>query len=391
MSRGTICAVPTAKHQPAPAAGKEPRGGPNPKPSAGSAPGPLAQAFALNGLVQRKCACGGGSCPRCSGSGKRGTYFGGMLLAQPKCGGCGADKPCACEAPLAQPKAEGADSGTSAAALVPAGGSPLPQALRARFEPTFGRTFEDVRVHSGPEAARVARAQSAQAFTVGRDIVFGEGHYAPGSPRGDALLAHELAHVVQQGGRRHTATDASPALEHEADAAADRAMAGRFVGELTPVAPGVQRKPVDADNPPRTNLWATVEGLNFRPLEPAEWRAGEIGPQFYEIIVFRLAGPKRYTKELARAAWQEVQANQSQLSKKKRIAKGDGKETVQVLSVDLRIALLLLEFLREGGGKVDIDPETEAVLQIGRGALLMYLGHSFGEVLPKWYSERIFR
>ncbi|CAG9259673.1 hypothetical protein PUN4_340053 [Paraburkholderia unamae] len=77
-------------------------------------------------------------------------------------------------------------------------GRPLDAAARAFFEPRFARDFSAVRIHEGGVADTAARAVSARAFTLGRDIVFGGGHYAPHTARGRHLLAHELAHVVQQ-------------------------------------------------------------------------------------------------------------------------------------------------------------------------------------------------
>ncbi len=66
------------------------------------------------------------------------------------------------------------------------------------MEPRFGHDFSRVRVHSDAAAAESARDVNARAYTVGRDIVFGEGDYALGTNDGQRLLAHELAHVVQQ-------------------------------------------------------------------------------------------------------------------------------------------------------------------------------------------------
>lgn len=74
----------------------------------------------------------------------------------------------------------------------------LPQSTRAIFEPTFGFDFSDIRVHSDDTAARSAQQMGAPAYAVGRHIVFGSGCYDPTSRRGWALLAHELAHTVQQ-------------------------------------------------------------------------------------------------------------------------------------------------------------------------------------------------
>jgi hypothetical protein len=79
-------------------------------------------------------------------------------------------------------------------------GSVLDPRARAFMEARFGCDFGHVRVHQGKKAADSARAVNAQAYTVGSDVVFGPGRYAPGTEHGRHLLAHELAHVVQQSG-----------------------------------------------------------------------------------------------------------------------------------------------------------------------------------------------
>ena len=78
-------------------------------------------------------------------------------------------------------------------------GRPLDRAAREFFEPRFGRDFSEVRIHAGERPAAAARAISARAFTLGLDITFGDGEYAPDTSDGRRLLAHELTHVVQQG------------------------------------------------------------------------------------------------------------------------------------------------------------------------------------------------
>src|SRR5271166_986647 len=77
-------------------------------------------------------------------------------------------------------------------------GEPLDPASRAYFEPRFGRDFGQVRIHAGPAAARSARDIGALAYTSGANIAFDTGRFAPGTRDGRLLLAHELAHVVQQ-------------------------------------------------------------------------------------------------------------------------------------------------------------------------------------------------
>ncbi len=78
------------------------------------------------------------------------------------------------------------------------GGQPLPLTIRNFFEPRFGADFSHVRVHTDARAAASARSVNAIALTVGRDVVFGVGQYAPDTETGRRLLAHELTHVVQQ-------------------------------------------------------------------------------------------------------------------------------------------------------------------------------------------------
>ena len=78
------------------------------------------------------------------------------------------------------------------------GGQPLPGTVRSFFEPRFGHDFSRVRVHADVNAAELAKGAHALAYTVGRDIVFGSGQYAPGTREGRQLIAHELSHVIQQ-------------------------------------------------------------------------------------------------------------------------------------------------------------------------------------------------
>ena len=78
------------------------------------------------------------------------------------------------------------------------GGQALPKSTRAFFESRFGSDFRQVRVHTNRSAAEMAMFLNAYAFTSGPNIVFGAGQYAPGTPEGQRLLAHELIHVIQQ-------------------------------------------------------------------------------------------------------------------------------------------------------------------------------------------------
>jgi hypothetical protein len=101
-------------------------------------------------------------------------------------------------------KAIGSAESAKAPAIVPSllqsPGQPLATTTRAFFEPRFGRDFGNVRIHYGDRAHEAARSVHARAFTLGNDIVFRDGEYAPQSDRGKRLLAHELAHVEQNTG-----------------------------------------------------------------------------------------------------------------------------------------------------------------------------------------------
>jgi hypothetical protein len=115
------------------------------------------------------------------------------------------------------------------------GGSPLDPGARSFLEGRMGADFSDVRVHTGPAADESARSIGAQAYTVGTDVVFGGGAYQPDSPSGRHVLAHELAHVIQQKagpvegtpiGGGVSVSHPSDRFEQAAAQAADRAMAG---------------------------------------------------------------------------------------------------------------------------------------------------------------------
>lgn len=112
-------------------------------------------------------------------------------------------------------------------------GQPLDGETRDSMERAFGRDLGNVRTHTGPEAERASDALGARAFTAGGDIYFGRGQYQPGTAEGDRLLAHELAHTVQQSNApapspqsKLTVSDPGDADEREAEAVAQRVAHG---------------------------------------------------------------------------------------------------------------------------------------------------------------------
>ena len=175
-------------------------------------------------VLQRKCACSGsagpeGECEECKQN---------AMSLQRRASGGGA-------APAAVPPI--------VHDVLRSPGRPLDAATRAFMEPRFGHDFGRVRVHADEHAAESARAVNAMAYTVGNDVVFARGQYSPGLRSGQQLLAHELSHVVQQGGMSQPVPGAAQAnlavnqpgdvYEQGADCVADRVM-------NMPVLPGSQ-------------------------------------------------------------------------------------------------------------------------------------------------------
>ena len=143
--------------------------------------GPAAQwsfsRMSIEPPLQRKCSCGGsremnGECEECKA---RGTL---------------------------QRRASGTAEMSHAPAIVHevlrSSGASLDGDTRSFFEPRFGYDFSRVRVHTDAHAAASAKAVGALAYTVGNDVVFGIGRYAPATSAGRRLLAHELTHTIQQ-------------------------------------------------------------------------------------------------------------------------------------------------------------------------------------------------
>jgi len=127
--------------------------------------------------------------------------------------------------------AEGADHAVAAATS--SGGQQLPASLLDKFESSLGADLSSVRVHTGNESAHAAHAVGARAYTLGQDIHFGAGQFQPDTETGQHLIAHEVAHTVQQAGSSARAqyklevSAPGDALETEADHAASAMVSGR--------------------------------------------------------------------------------------------------------------------------------------------------------------------
>lgn len=126
-------------------------------------------------------------------------------------------------------------------------GKNLDSRSRTRMESAFGQDFSRVRIHTDSRAEDLSSQLSARAFTLGSDIAFASGEYRPGTLVGDALLAHELAHVVQQDGG-NAQKKGSPlsgiaqhAFESDANLSAAKAMTSLWAGATARLA-GVKER-----------------------------------------------------------------------------------------------------------------------------------------------------
>lgn len=145
---------------------------------------------------------------------------------------------------------------------------------RAFMEPHFGHDFSRVRIHADPGASHAANAVQAQAFTFGSDIVFGSGKFAPSTPAGRKLLAHELTHVVQQGAAPAAATH-SPA-----EAAGEGATEAGNLRTSRVSEPGrLQRKPKSGKDSPTTEDCPPMERGEREEAAKAQLRLVERIPQ----------------------------------------------------------------------------------------------------------------
>jgi len=181
---------------------------------------------ARSNILQRKCDCGqhtiAGSCTSCNKENETKLQRSAKVVES--------DKQNDGAPPVAQE-------------VLRSAGRPLDTATRAFFEPRFGHDFSRVRVHSDAQAAKSASAEKALAYTVGRNVVFAANEYSPATSEGRKLIAHELAHVVQQSavaGGIGTATESDS--ERNADAISERALAGQPIGAIQRSATVMRRR-----------------------------------------------------------------------------------------------------------------------------------------------------
>jgi hypothetical protein len=171
-------------------------------------------------------------------------------------------------------------------------GQPLGDATREFMESRFGHDFSGVRVHTDAKAAESARSVNALAYTVGRDVVFGQERYAPEAPAGRELLAHELVHTIQQGANRNAMQtqfaidDPESLAEKEADDAAEHVMAGAPATKtLTPSQLAIQRETPGSDTGKKPPEKKDAGEVVAEGLKTVAEQAADNNPQVKKVII----------------------------------------------------------------------------------------------------------
>lgn len=204
-------------------------------------------------------------------------------------------------------------------------GQQLNSNIRDLFEPRFGHNFSKVQIHTNGEAADAAHRINARAFTLGQNIYFGAGEYNPESREGKRLLAHELAHTVQQrnvstSGNNHYSTDWSSAanirLETEANRVAKAVVAGqpaRVIGSIKTAR--IQREEKHKQKIPTIVPPVQPNKMQKKMIDEAR-RAAAIRTQIARFKASGLQGIRQYYKarNLAQIKFDWADPNMEQIS-----------------------------------------------------------------------------
>lgn len=259
----------------------------------------------------------------------------------------------------------------------PGSGRPLDRPTRGEMEGRLGTSFPGVRLHTDSAAADAARTLGARAFTAGQDIYFAQGAYRPEAPEGKRLLAHELAHTIQQRGQTpgtQGAVEVVPPddpLERQADRAADEAMSGRVTPEKTraaltrsPVKRAhtllVQRQPAAAPAPPPAPGAAPPGGPTgpapTGPTETGEFVIGFGGLRIKKEEIDAAKGKGRFEKDLSSMSLPGLKVKTLVLN----LEKASGRVSGGHVTADLDIPFV--QPVDRGGVKFTIDRDGKTSL-----------------------------
>lgn len=195
---------------------------------------------------------------------------------------------------------------SSVANTISSPGRSMDSPTRSFMESRFGRDFSGVRIHTGPSAAQSARDINAKAYTAGNHIAFDDGQYQPNTVGGRHLLAHELAHTVQQQGlqKMGSSIDRGPSdpLEIEADRVANAVMTGNPVALSSGTNPGLVISRRDWSTEPIPPGLTAVGVKNWS--DPAKDADNQLA-QVFNMGTFSLPGQKGPDVGSVKARWDE--------------------------------------------------------------------------------------
>lgn len=266
---------------------------------------------------------------------------------------------------------DAAPASSPASAVITEGGRPLAPSARRFFEPRFGHSFEQVRVHDDAAADRSARALGAKAYTIGNHVSFAGGHYNPGTHAGRELLAHELTHVLQQ-----QSGAVRPKIQREEDAELTR-----LSHELIPTAA----------------VEITLDGVWFRPNEEAIFQRGPKLIQLVRIVLKTLVD--QYSDALAVEVTAELESVKDKFQrsghfKDQRDAYAD--EKIQDFHFGIEPFLVITRFLESRNIEVRFDDAQWMQLRKAYAFRILLIdiartAKEEGMPLPKWYGEEMFK
>ncbi|HEX6288341.1 MAG TPA: DUF4157 domain-containing protein [Herpetosiphonaceae bacterium] len=259
-------------------------------------------------------------------------------------------------------------------------GQPLDLTARAHMEPRFGHDFSQVRVHTGALAAQSARALDAHAYTVGQQIVFGAGEYAPGAPAGEQTLAHELTHVVQQSASMPQATASMPdeRAEHEAYGSAAALRADRPLSVTQRLPMQIQRLPRDRDPIHAPMIESFREQTGLQEFDEFGRRVGPSDAQ----IKYRLSPAAQLGSLYAMTPWELAQVPEGRLNLAESTARAMGVTPDGPSFDDYRRARRFVRALHSQYGiTFDVEREQRILGRVPTADELTILDRLLGQIL----------
>lgn len=252
--------------------------------------------------------------------------------------------------------------------------SSLDDTVRLAVEHRLSHDFSKVRVHTGASAAKSAHQLGALAYTVGNDIIFGAGRYAPATREGRRLMAHELVHVMQQ--------TAVPQQRIQRQAP-DTGKTGK-----APASRDLARVPA--------SMSVSLAGIQLIPPDDAVFARGERLPQLLGMALRRLTADVVSDAVVTACVDMVVAANFPLQGNMTGVAKA-GEKAPHIFTLEPSPAMFLVAFLQERKLKPILTDKQRELLLLGVGASGAWqvidttqVAQKLGIALPKWFSRGLF-